>query len=517
MKTGPGKAFLALTLSLSATALWAQQDEAPVFMTGAEPISETDYAALPKQRRFRAWLPKKVDLSPSYPPPGTQGPQPNCVAWATTYAARSFLYGKDLGRQPTHANEQMSPAYVYNRLRPPGSPCNSTIRIVDALNLLQSEGVVTLADFPDDLSKCAIPAPVALRDKAGQMKLAYWRAIDRETPNDWRTPVVLDDIKGALARGAPVIFAMPATRDFMALKGDAVFTRDVREMRNYHAMALVGYDEDRQAVRLMNSWGRGWGDGGYAWVAYDTFKLLAGEAYALDAPPPAVKPAAPAPVQTPQQAFDALAAKLPCGAVTVGRSGGRPTISGFAGSQGDIDALRAAAIAVDPRTVWQVAHHPWPQCEAELTLAQALKVGGVSIAAQTEQGQPRNGDPVSMKAGDRFGVVAEASAARPYLSIIYLQADGSAVELYRGKPEPDARQRRSVGIGTGGPTQVRFEVAPPFGDEIMIAIASAQPLFGAELDSYATERQFLTGLRAKLARTAPGSVSAAVLRLRTKG
>jgi hypothetical protein len=51
---------------------------------------------------------------------------------------------------------------------------------------------------------------------------------------------------------------------------------------------------------------------------------------------------------------------------------------------------------------------------------------------------------------------------------------------------------------------------------MIIAVTSSVPLFGAELESYATERQFLSGLRARLAQAAPGSVAAAALRIRTE-
>lgn len=512
-----GAALLILGMTAGAA---AQDSEYPasMFMTGAEPISPEDYAKLPKQQRFRSFLPKSVDLSAGYPPPGFQGPQPNCVAWATTYAARSFLHGKNIGRQPRDPADQMSPAYVYNRLRPAGTACVGTIRIVDALALLQEEGVVSLADFPDDLTKCTIPAPATLKEKAAALRIGDWRAVDRETPNDWRTPVVLDDIKGALSRGAPVIFAMPTTPDFIAFRGDGIYQRTVRDMRNYHAMAIIGYDEDRQALRIMNSWGAGWGDQGYAWIGYDTFKLLAGEAYSLEAPrTPAVAPAPPepAPEQTARQKLDSLIADLKCGSVSVVESNGRLSLSGFTGTAEAAAELQAAALAADPRARWSVAHHAWPQCEAELTLARPLATDGVSIIAQTATGKARSGDPIAMKAGDLFGVLAETTADRPHLSIVYLQADGSAVELYRGVPEADARDRLRVGIGTGGTQQRRFEVAEPYGDEMLIAIASREPLFGTELKGAVTERQFLTLLRAKLAAAPADSVAAAAVRLRT--
>ena len=156
-----------------------------VFMTGADPISPAEYASLPKLGQFRAWLPKRIDLSRLFPAPGHQGPQPNCVAWATTYAAHSFLNASKAGRQPAAAAEQMSPAYVYSRLRQPGSLCNRAIRIVDALNLLQREGAVSLEDFPDDITKCNLPAPEMLLGKASAYRLAGWRAVDREKPDDW--------------------------------------------------------------------------------------------------------------------------------------------------------------------------------------------------------------------------------------------------------------------------------------------------------------------------------------------
>jgi len=511
---------LAIVLSLTggmlgAAALSADTDEVPVFMTGAEPISHDDYNRLPKLGKFRAWLPKKVDLSAIFPLPGNQGGQPNCVAWATTYAARSFLNGKNLGHQPVVPAEQLSPAYVYNRLRPPGSACSSTIRIVDALNLLQTEGVVSLADFPDDMRNCPMPAPRSLQEKASAFKLASWRAIDREIPGDWQTPVVLDDIKGALARQEPVVFAMPIAKDWFALRGDAVYAHARPETANFHAMALVGYDEDKQAFRVINSWGQNWGDHGYAWIGYDTFKLLVAEAYAMEAPS---GPAPAASVATAQQRFDALAAKLPCGAITVSRPGGRLTVSGFGGGQDSVTELKYAALALDPRVDWKVSVNAWPQCEAQLTLAGALAtgVGQMALSMQSDTGQRIAGEPIQLHAGDKFGIVAEIMPVRPYLSVVYLQADGSAVELYRGAPAPGPDRRRIVNIGAGGTKEVRFQVGPPYGNESVIAIASAQPLFGPELEDYATERQFLTGLRAKLASAPKGSVSAMVMRIRSK-
>ncbi|MHA6768721.1 C1 family peptidase [Sphingobium ummariense] len=503
-----------LLLALCAMPLGAQPAEEPVFMTGAEPVSPEAYAKLPKQARFRAYLPKRVDLSNAYPPPGSQGRQPNCVAWATTYAARTFLNFRDRDVQPASPSDQMSPAYVYNRLRPPGSPCTGTISIVQALTLLQNEGTVSLADFPDDISKCAIPAPEELKTRASNYRLLDWRAVDREVKDDWRTPIILDDVKGALSRGAPVIFAMPAPTDFKAFRGDGIYRRAEKPEALYHAMAIVGYDEDRQALRIMNSWGPVWGDKGYAWMDYDTFKLMAGEAYSLEAPA-APAPELPPPPKSDQQRFAEAVSAMPCGAVTVTPSAQGMLVSGFSGDASAVEALHALALKADPATRWQVRHLPWPQCEAALTLAPSMAQPGTAIATLSATGDTRPGDPVAMREGDLFGVSATTTAERPWLSIIYLQADGSAVELRRGRPEPDGKGERRMTIGLSR-TEQRFAVAPPYGDELLIAIASARPLFadGEVIDG--TERQFLTRLRARLAARRDDNVSAALVRLKTR-
>jgi hypothetical protein len=486
--------------------------DAPIHGTGAVPIDPVVYAALPKVKRHRAWLPQSVDLSAQFPAPGDQGIESDCVEWASVYAARSFLHAQEIGHRPTQPDELASPAYIFNRLRPAGSSCAVPTQVMDALNMLKNEGVVSIADYPDDWRKCRTPAPDSLRSRAGNLRISDWRAVDRESQGDWRTPLVLDDVKGSLARGVPVIFAMPVADDFVHWKGDAVYRRDQADSQNWHAMALVGYDEARQAVRVINSWGQDWGDHGYVWIDYATFKRLAGEAYALE---PARTGIAPAPVQVvqAQSPIDRLrheASTLPCGSVDIHDENGRAVATGYGGEKDPLDQLRADAQAAG--LTWRVAYHPWPQCEAETTLATPLSGSPVKLWLETPDGQTRRGDPVLLRGGDKFGIGAQTTAERPYLTIIYLQADGSAVELYRGQPDGGR-----VDLGISGARAVRFEVGEPYGDEILIALASTQPPFGGEKPAYQTERQFLTALRAQVLGDAGGDIAAAVLRLKSSG
>lgn len=61
-----------------------------------------------------------------------------------------------------------------------------------------------------------------------------------------------------------------------------------------HEYLLVGVDTDRAEVVFANSWGTGWGDGGYGRMSYDTLRRLLGEDGDATVPHPPV-PAGPPP------------------------------------------------------------------------------------------------------------------------------------------------------------------------------------------------------------------------------
>lgn len=480
--------------------------------TGLAPADPAKYMKYRAVSRHRAFLPDKVDLTANFPPPGDQEWQGACAAWATGYAARSFFTGKELGRPPAASTELASPAYIYYRIRKKKDSCTDPTAIADALDLLTNEGSVSLADMSYGTMMCRQAPPPELISKAAAWRIGGWRAVQHEIPDDWRSPIVMDDVKGQLAAGLPIVFAMTVTPEFKNWSGPGVYNT-TSTAGGGHAMTLVGYDEGRQAFRVMNSWGRYWGDGGYIWVGYDTFKLLVREAYVLE-PPPQDEPQAPPPAPPTLQG---AVGKLECGRATISNRDGKTFVDGFGGSADSIEAARREALAADPGVVWNVVNRPWPQCEAELTLDNALKDRGPEVRLATESGARLSGDPAVMKNDELFSVEIETTAARPYMHLIYLQADGSAIEIYRGAPAPDASGRRVVRLGASGKTQQRFQVAPPFGDEELVLVASDAPVFANELAGQKTERQFLTILRSRLvaAQQAGRPVAADLQRIRT--
>jgi hypothetical protein len=81
-------------------------------------------------------------------------------------------------------------------------------------------------------------------------------------------PARLALIKQALTSGYPVTFAMPVDRAYEDIVSSATYMAGTAIDLGTHCQTIVGYRDDYQAVRVLNSWGAGWGDRGYAWVSY---------------------------------------------------------------------------------------------------------------------------------------------------------------------------------------------------------------------------------------------------------
>lgn len=250
-------------------------------------------------------LPRHVDLSRDFPPPGNQGQQSSCVAWATAYALRSYqahvrsrasLVTGDGGIDSTRV---FSPAFVYNQINN-GRDAGSLFS--DALQLMQTRGVAPLRYMPySQTDYTTMPSDAAL-NVAANYKIAFWKQINVNEPVE---------LKSQLNAGYPVIIGAMIDEGFEDAGKGFVWSQIKGKQLGGHAMLVVGYDDDRNAFRVLNSWGKGWGDAGYYWLDYSLFPRVVSEAFvakdALEpiappnpnpAPPPTPSPP-PSPIPTP--------------------------------------------------------------------------------------------------------------------------------------------------------------------------------------------------------------------------
>ncbi len=257
-------------------------------------------SSLPAQQRFPAGVIFDEDayetvplqeslpglrLSPSHslrayaPTPQDQGSYNNCVGWSVAYAARTILLAREKGWTRTDQinSYAFSPSFTYKLVSKDNS-CESAVSIEEALYAMTRQGAIFMRDLP---TPCIRRLPYNALARAQNYKIdAYKRLFYKDAEAKNR----VNSVKQALAQGQPVILGMRCTPSFEQADGEAVWMpQEPSSTRQYygHALTVVGYDDNRYggAFELMNSWGTGWGKGGFIWVRYADFASFSKYAY----------------------------------------------------------------------------------------------------------------------------------------------------------------------------------------------------------------------------------------------
>jgi C1A family cysteine protease len=206
-------------------------------------------------------LPVSVDLTSRFPPVGYQGQLGTCVAWAVGYNNKSYLDGVAdnlSSAQLFSPDHQYSPEDLFFSIEPSRRDCKTGTFFDDAFNVLINRGVNTLATVPYD-GLCHGSSPGS-PSSASANRIKNFRRLEGS----------VTEIKEYLAQGLPVVMGAMVNGAFQAWRGSGVLDHlNHTGDEGGHAMIIAGYDDARGAFRIINSWGSGWGDNGYAWVGYD--------------------------------------------------------------------------------------------------------------------------------------------------------------------------------------------------------------------------------------------------------
>lgn len=75
-------------------------------------------------------------------------------------------------------------------------------------------------------------------------------------------------MKAWLSSSGPLITAFTVYQDFFAYQGGVYTWNGVAPLAGAHCVCVIGYDDGQQAWICKNSWGQGWGMGGYFLIGY---------------------------------------------------------------------------------------------------------------------------------------------------------------------------------------------------------------------------------------------------------
>src|SRR5258705_4885666 len=213
-------------------------------------------------------LPTSLDLSAYMPEVRDQGPQMSCVAWATCYALKSFEEKKE-----NNATVYFSPSFVYNQINH-GMDKGSLFE--DALNLLSQQGASLWDDMPYIQTDYTRQPTEEIKQRAKPYTIRVWRRINA---------VDTKEVKMHLNTGFPVVIGAQLDEGFRSAKknasGEFIWDKNTSGGKYIgdHAMVVVGFDDNKNAFKVMNSWGPNWGNNGYCWIDYQLFEEKVKEGY----------------------------------------------------------------------------------------------------------------------------------------------------------------------------------------------------------------------------------------------
>ncbi|MCK9266888.1 hypothetical protein M0P98_08495 [bacterium] len=214
-------------------------------------------------------LPSGIDLSTGMPEPGYQGKLGSCAAWAAGYACKTYQEAKEHDFDPRLPQNQFSPSFLYNIVNK-GENRGSTLP--DVFQIMEDFGVATYKTMPYTNDYLKKPDEEAYHE-ASLYKINNYKRLNNGAG-------LLMSIKSSLAAGQPVIAAMKVYENFKQLK-DNIYNNIEGERTGGHGMCIVGYDDNKKTLKLINSWGKSWGEQGYCRIAYELVDDLIIEAYVL--------------------------------------------------------------------------------------------------------------------------------------------------------------------------------------------------------------------------------------------
>jgi hypothetical protein len=206
-----------------------------------------------------------VNLPSSYqlltPPVGNQGGEGSCVAFAVGYATRSIeQYYRTNASSFGFASNIFSPEFLYNQIKF-GTDCGSGTGMTTALDFIKANGITTFQTMPySSTNGCSLMPTNSQNAEAANFKINSYSKIifsDRQA------------IKTALTQNHPLIINVLADNSFVNAKTGFTWSSYSGSGALPHCIIICGYDDSRNAYKVMNSWGTGWGDAGFTWIDYD--------------------------------------------------------------------------------------------------------------------------------------------------------------------------------------------------------------------------------------------------------
>ena len=201
---------------------------------------------------------------------GNQENLNSCVGWALCYAGASIRLYDSI---PNWDIALCSPSYLFNQYKHSHAAVDTTSCDSVSSNILylgywlSKEGTCSYAQMPYTTNCNQMPTIAQKIDALNKRFSINQLPVTNDT--SW--------YKQALRFGWPIVVGMPVYDSFLTMWNDTtshgewnnVDTTLYDHNASGHATCIVGYDDEKDAFKVMNSWGDSLGDHGFYWVKYN--------------------------------------------------------------------------------------------------------------------------------------------------------------------------------------------------------------------------------------------------------
>jgi hypothetical protein len=211
-------------------------------------------------------VPKAVRLGTVPSDVFDQGMAPSCVSEALSMAVRTVSRRDDYPDDPPSRMD----LHYRSREREGSTGVQRGCLIASGVDALR-DGWMNETSWPHETSWSSrwTTKPPALSHDAPRLVNAEALAIN------------IPDVVYEIAAGSVVVLGCLIGESWETFSGDYIPEPQGPALAG-HAFAVVGYDLPMQCLRIRNSWGRGFGDGGEAWLPWEYVTLgICGEAFAI--------------------------------------------------------------------------------------------------------------------------------------------------------------------------------------------------------------------------------------------
>lgn len=135
----------------------------------------------------------------------------------------------------------------------------------DTIKAMRLFGVPPEDYYSYDISKFDQEPNAFVYSLANNYKSLKYARVDQPTPQG-----TLVHIKDLIMNKYPMMFGFTCFESlYDDQEGMIPFPGPNESVIGGHAVVLTGYSDTKQAFRIRNSWGTGWGQGGYGWLPYE--------------------------------------------------------------------------------------------------------------------------------------------------------------------------------------------------------------------------------------------------------